>query len=131
MRNKTHKLKKMTSRALRVYGEWSKVICRVVLAFLLFFPSINLDSKMVEAQDSIHLAICNVETVGPEDGKVTFKLNCKGFKSIMTARKDQQKDMLAVGLTAIAFDKKVTVYYKKPKSGSTDWPEISGLHIMR
>ena len=116
----------------------SKMICRVILALLLFLPSINLKPTKVEAED-LKSEICDVKMVGEKDGGVLLELDCKSnagkIKKFHEARKAQQKTTLAIGLTAISFNRKVKVYYKDTlgvtgQNAAKSALEIEGLLVL-
>ena len=153
MNTETHKLKNDTAHAQGICKEWLAAPNRIIVGLFLLLAILHVDSTVasdievtrmgealmqmkqgataaVDRATSEGWRTCDVKRVGPGWGNVYLRLVCNGVSERwFIARKDQQKDMLAAGLTAITLNKKVSVYLAHIPSSS--YHEVQACYVLQ
>ncbi len=151
MNTKTHQLKNHIAHTQGICKEWLAAPTRIILALFLLFAIQHVGSaaaadnqeaqmgralmEMEEGATGAQRApsegwrTCEVKKVGPGWGNVYLRLVCPGVsEQWFIARQDQEKEMLATGLTAITTKKKVSVYLAHKPSG---YHEVQACYVMK
>jgi len=157
MKTKAQKLKNGIVRTEQgIYKTWLAVPTRVILVLLLLFAiqhvgsvsaADNQETQMGEAlmqmmeegevgalaaparTASENWRVCTVKRVGPGWGNVYVRLVCNGVpENWFIAKKDQERDILAAGLTAISLKAKVDAFLAHMPSG---YHEIRALYVRQ
>jgi len=152
MNTKTHKLKNDSAHNQGICKKWLSAPNLIILGLLLLFPMLHVrsagaaeinETKMGEAlmqmeegaTDAFTRATsegwrtCEVKQTGAGWGNIYLRLVCNGVSERwFIARKDQEKEMLATGLTAITLNKKVQAYLEHKPSG---YHEVLACYVIK
>lgn len=152
MNTKTQKLKNEGAHTQGIGEKWLSGPNLIILSLLLLFPMLHIrsafaaeinETKMGEAlmqmeegaTDALTRATsegwrtCEVKMTGAGWGNIYLRLVCNGVSERwFIARKDQEKEMLATGLTAITLNKKVQAYLAHMPSG---YHEVQACYVMK
>ena len=153
MNTSTHKRKNDIADTHEICEEWLSAPTRMIFGLFLLFAIPHVASagaadakderlgealmQMVEQEETAAVTraasegwrTCDVKRVGPGWGNVYLRLVCNGVSERwFIARKDQEKEMLATGLTAITLNKKVNVYLEHKATG---YHEVRACYVMQ
>ena len=152
MNTKTQRLKNDGAHTQGIYKKWLSAPNLIILSLLLLFPMLHVrsagaadinETKMGEAlmqmeegaTDALTRAAsegwrtCEVKMTGAGWGNIYLRLVCNGVSERwFIARKDQEKDMLATGLTAITLNKKVSAYLAHKPTG---YHEVQACYVIK